>query len=1007
MTTIHTEKTFETAIEKVLLDRGGYIKGEPDSIDRTTALDSRTIIHFLTVSQPKEWKKLSDIHGYDIDNRVINRLIKELDLRGSLDVLRKGFTDYGVHFEMAFFKPESGLNPDTIKLYDSNILTLYRQVKYSQRNENSLDLVLGINGIPVATAELKNPFTGQTVENAKQQYIKDRDPSEPIFQFKKRTLVHFAVDPDEVYMTTRLNGDKTFFLPFNKGFDNGRGNPPNPNGYRTEYLWNYVWTKDSWLDIIGRYLHLQVEEIESDERKLKKEALIFPRYHQLDCVRKVSADVKNYGAGKNYLIQHSAGSGKSNSIAWLAYRLSCLHDKTDTRIFDSVIVVTDRRVLDSQLQNTIYQFEHKAGVVKKIDKDSQQLADAIYNGSNIVITTLQKFPFIIEKIAEMEKASGERQIRTYAVIVDEAHSSQGGEATKKLKEVLSAKSLEEAMEMDSENETTEDYEDEIRKSMLARGQHKNLSFFAFTATPKPKTLEVFGVKDTQGKPQPFHIYSMRQAIEEHFILDVLKGYTTYKTFFKLNKAIEDDPNLNKQKAKVAIGRYLSLHPHNISQKTEIIVEHFRQVVAKKIGGRAKAMVVTGSRLHAVRYKLEFDRYIKEKSYTYIKTLVAFSGVVNDDGLEYKETAMNGFGEKELPKKFNTSEYHILLVADKYQTGYDQPLLQTMYVDKKLSGIKAVQTLSRLNRICPGKEDTFVLDFVNDEGEIVEAFQAYYQRTALESNTDPNHLYDLKNIIENAQVILESEVDNFAKVFFKPNYNPENQKQLYAYIDPAIERFLTLSKEKAEGSISQEDVKGAMISFTRIYSYLSQIMPFYDMQLEKFYPYYRFFLKKIPKGDIDSRLFLDDKVALEYYRIERVSSKDLNLVKEDSELQGVTEAGIKRKKKEEKAPLSKIIQVINDKFGTDFEEADRLFFEQVVEDCVSDEQLKQHAEANTFENFKFPFRDIFDEKVIERMDQNQDIFNRMMAGGEFGELVFNAIMKEVYARLKEKKSIIDQ
>jgi type I restriction enzyme R subunit len=999
MTTIHTEKTFETAIEEELVDKGGYVKGEPDSIDRETALDSGTIIQFLKTSQPKEWKELSDIHGYEIDTKVINRLIKELELRGSLDVIRKGFTDYGVHFEMAFFKPESGLNPDSLLLFDSNILTVYRQVKYSIRTENSLDLVLGINGIPVATAELKNPFTGQTVENAKQQYIKDRDPSEPIFQFKKRTLVHFAVDPDEVYMTTRLNGDKTSFLPFNKGFDNGRGNPLNSDGYRTEYLWNYVWTQDSWLDIIGRYLHLQTEEIESDGRKLKKESLIFPRFHQLDCVRKVSADVKKYGAGKNYLIQHSAGSGKSNSIAWLAYRLSCLHDKVDCRIFDSVIVISDRRVLDSQLQNTIYQFEHKAGVVKKIDKDSQQLADAIYKGSNIIITTLQKFPYIIEKIGEMEKASGERQKRTYAVIVDEAHSSQGGEATKKLKEILSAKSLEEAMEMEEESESTEDYEDEIRKSMMARGHHKKLSFFAFTATPKPKTLEVFGVKDSQGKPQPFHLYSMRQAIEEHFILDVLKGYTTYKTFFRLNKAIEDDPNLNKQKARVAIGRYLSLHPHNISQKTEIIVEHFRQVVSKKIGGRAKAMVVTGSRLHAVRYKLEFDRYIKEKGYTYIKTLVAFSGIVNDEGIEYKETVMNGFGEKELPKKFNTSEYHILLVADKYQTGYDQPLLHTMYVDKKLSGIKAVQTLSRLNRMCPGKEETFVLDFVNDEEEIIEAFQAYYQRTSLELNTDPNHLYDLKNIIENSQIIWQSEVDNFAKVFFKPSYNPENQRQLFAYIDPAIERFLSLSVDKTEGAISQEDVKGAMISFTRLYSYLSQIMPFYDMELEKLYPYYRFFLRKIPKGNIDPRLFLDDKVALEYYRIEKISSKDLNLVKEDSELQGVTEAGIKRKKGEEKAPLSEIIQVINEKFGTDFEEADRLFFEQVVEDCVSDEQLKQQAKANSFENFKFPFRDIFDEKVIERMDQNQEIFNRMMAGGEFGELVFNAIMKEVYGRLK--------
>ena len=998
MNKIHTEKTFETAVEEELIDNGGYVKGFPDSISRETAIDSGTVIQFLKSSQPTEWKRISETHGYEVENKVINRLIKELDLRGSLDVLRKGITDYGVHFDMAYFKPESGLNPDSQIRYASNILAVYRQVHYSTRNENSLDLVLGLNGIPIATAELKNPFTNQNVEHAKTQYIKDRDPAELLFQFKKRTLVHFAIDPDEVYMTTRLNGDKTVFLPFNLGNNNGKGNPPNPDGYRTEYLWQYVLTKDSWLDIIGKFLHLQVEEIEIEGKKIKKEIMICPRFHQLDCVRKVAADAKENGAGKNYLIQHSAGSGKSNSIAWLAYRLSSLHDKHDKKVFDSVIVITDRRVLDSQLQNTIYQFEHKAGVVKKIDKDSDQLADAIYNGSNIVISTLQKFPFVLDKISDIEKSSGGRKKRNYAVIVDEAHSSQGGEASKKLKEVLSAQNLEEAMAQDHEDENAEDYEDEIRKSMLARGQHKNLSFFAFTATPKPKTVEVFGVKDSNGKSQPFHLYSMRQAIEECFILDVLKGFTTYKTFFKLNRAIEEDPNFNKKKAKVAIGRYLSLHPHNLSQKTEIIIEHFRQVVAKKIGGRAKAMAVTGSRLHAVRYKLEFDRYIKEKGYSNIRTLVAFSGVVNDSGTEFKETIMNGFGEKELPKKFNTSEYNILLVADKYQTGYDQPLLQTMYVDKKLSGIKAVQTLSRLNRICPGKEDTFVLDFVNDEDDILNAFQDYYQKTSLESSTDPNHLYDLKNLIEKSQILWQSEIDNFARVFFQPNYNPKNQKALYSYIDPAIERFLGLPKEKSSGDISQNDVQDAMMSFTRLYSYLSQIMPFYDMELEKLYPYVRFFLNKLPKGLHDPRLWLDDKVALEYYRIEKLGEHPISLVKEDSELMGVTEAGLKRKTEDEKAPLSEIINLINERLGTDFEEADRLVFEQVVEDCVADEQLKQQAQANTFDNFQYPFRDVYDEKVIDRMEQNTEICNRMIAGGEFSQLVFNAIMKEVYSRL---------
>ncbi|MBN2374717.1 type I restriction endonuclease subunit R, partial [bacterium] len=677
MSGIHTEKTFEEAIEQELLDSGGYVKGSPLDFDRELAIDKKSLISFLKTSQPKEWQRLEAIHGPGIEANVINRIIKVINNQGCLEVIRKGFTDYGVHFRMAFFKPETGLNPDTQWLYDSNILTVTRQVRYSTKNENSIDMVLGLNGIPVATVELKNQMTGQNVVNARNQYMFDRDSKELLFQFNKRALVHFTVDTDEAWMTTRLAGERTTYLPFNMGYNTGKGNPPNPSGYRTDYLWKYVWAKDSWMDIIGRFLHIEKEEVEVKGKKSIKEKMIFPRFHQLDVVRKLSADAKKNGAGKNYLVQHSAGSGKSNSIAWLAYHLSSLHNSLDERIFDSVVVVTDRKVLDNQLQDTIYQFEHKRGVVKRIDKDSAQLAEAIYKGSNIVITTLQKFPFVIEKIAEMEKEDGERAKRNYAVIVDEAHSSQGGESSRKLKEVLAGKNLEEAMEEEAEDPEADDIEDEIRKSMLSRGRHKNLSFFGFTATPKAKTLEVFGEKDEEGKPRPFHLYSMRQAIEEGFILDVLRNYTTYKTFFRLTKAIEDDPKLDQKKAKRAIARFVSLHPHNLSQKTSVMVEHFRRVVSKKIGGQAKAMLVTSSRLHAVRYKNEFDRYIRENGYSDIKTLVAFSGVVKDEGIEYKETVINGFGEKELPEKFAREGYNLLIVADKYQTGFDQPLLHTM------------------------------------------------------------------------------------------------------------------------------------------------------------------------------------------------------------------------------------------------------------------------------------------------------------------------------------------
>src|SRR5690554_357680 len=524
---ITTENTFETALVQSLTEQGGYTEGNAPDYSPELGMFKYEVIKFLQESQPKRWEKISTIHGADADNRVIQRLYKELDLRGSLDVLRNGFVDYGVRFQMAFFQPASGLNPDAVDLYNKNNLKVYRQIYYSTKNKNSVDVLLSLNGIPVATLELKNQFTGQNVGNALKQYSTTRDHREILFAFKKRCLVHFAVDQDEVFMTTKLDGSKTYWLPFNKGANNGKGNPQNPNGYRTSNLWENILQKDSWMEIIQRFVHLQTEEIEVEGKIYKKEKLIFPRYHQLDAVRKISKKVLEVGTGKNYLIQHSAGSGKSNSIAWLAYRLSSLHNATNERIFDSVIVITDRKVLDQQLQSTIYQFEHKTGVVQKIDKDSTQLASALGYGTNIIITTLQKFPYVVDRVGKLPE-------RKYAVIIDEAHSSQGGEASKKIKEVLGSKSMEQAVAEDTDDYTGEDFiREQIDRSASTRGQQPNISFFAFTATPKYKTLQVFGDKSENGKPQPFHLYSMRQAIEEGFILDVLKHYVTYELFFKL------------------------------------------------------------------------------------------------------------------------------------------------------------------------------------------------------------------------------------------------------------------------------------------------------------------------------------------------------------------------------------------------------------------------------------------------------------------------------------------
>jgi type I restriction enzyme R subunit len=995
----YTERAFEDAIEHCLITLAGYIKGNAEDYEKTFAIDTKLLFSFLKAGQPDEWNKLSSLHREEIEAKILFRLEKEMQNRGTLDVIRNGFTDNGITFKLAFFKPETSFNPITRNLYDQNILSVSRQVYYSTKNENSVDFVLFLNGIPVATAELKNQFTKQSTYNAKRQFIEDRDPKETLFKFNRGALVHFAVDTDEVYITTKLEGNKTVFLPFNLGYDEGAGNPPNPNGYKTSYLWEDIWQKDTWLDIIGRFVHLGKNETISNGKKTVKESIIFPRYHQLDVVKKLSAHAREHETGNNYLIQHSAGSGKSNSIAWLAYRLFSLHNNDNEKIFHSVVVITDRKVLDKQLQDTIFQFDHKHGVVQKIDQNSRQLRDALINGNSIIITTLQKFPFIlesIEKLAEDEGISKKESLikiakNRYAVIVDEAHSSQGGEAAKQMKEILG-----DATDKEKEDFTSEDM---IRQSMLARGKQGNMSFFAFTATPKSKTLEVFGVPGPDGKPHPFHLYSMKQAIEENFIIDVLKNYTTYKTFYKLNQQAEDRTVI-KKKASRAVARFMSLHPYNLSQKTEVMVEHFRQIVSPKIGGKAKAMVVTGSRLHAVRYYFEFKKYIEQNKYPNIKPLVAFSGKLTDPdtGRDWTEEQINGIKEKELPARFATDDYQLLLVADKYQTGFDQPLLHTMYVDKKLSGVQAVQTLSRLNRIHPGKEDTFVLDFANEEEDIRTSFQPYYRLTTVTEVSDPNRLYDLKHTIEKAQIIWQTETENFCREYFKTTDLHKNKIHalLNAYIDPAVDRFNHMDTEE-----EQEDFKNAVTQFVRSYSFLSQIIPFQDIELEKFFAYTKLLLNKLPRKLLSDRFKLGrDEVNLEYYRIQKTSEG--RIVLEDTKEYGLTpatEAGM-RMDKDEKTQLSEIIKNINERFGTEFSISDKLFLDQVGLDLQNDETIIKQAQTNTFENFKKgKLEDLFYEKLINRMDLNDETTNKLLNNKDLATaIIFEYLAKGIFERI---------
>lgn len=988
-----SEKGFEMNIEAALIANGykkRLLEGDASSAFKQHAIDVEELFAFLEDTQDKRMRTLEKSYGPSYKEEVLRRIKDQLHKQGLVECLRKGIKDRGVTLQLAFNKPPTDMNKTLNEQYAKNRFNVSRQVYYSDKHNNSLDMVLFLNGLPVVVMELKNPLTNQTVEHAIKQLKNDRDPREQLFKFNERVAVYFAVDPDEVFMTTQLAKGKTYFLPFNKGNNGGKGNPLVYDNYRTHYLWDEILTPDSLLDILYRFIFLKKDDIKDSNGETigERQMLIFPRFHQLDVVRKLEADVNVKQVGQNYLIQHSAGSGKTNSISWLAHRLAKLHTEDNESVFSSVIVITDRRVLDKQLQDAVYQLEHKAGMVERINQDSDQLAKAINNETRIIITTLQKFPYILEKVAGLDR-------KKYAVIIDEAHSSQGGKASTALTNVLSDKTLEAAYEEDRiAEDNLDDIDEKIVEAIMKSGKQDNVSFFAFTATPKPKTLEKFGTMGIDGKPTAFHHYTMRQAIEEGFILDVLQNYTTYKTFWKIAKTADDDPEVSKKQATKKLAQYVSLHPHSIAQKTEIIIEHYRNFVQRKIGGRAKAMVVTASRLHAVRYKIAFDKYINDMGYHDMKTVVAFSGTVKDGDIGYTEPDMNKFSDKELPEKFHSDEYKVLLVAEKYQTGFDEPLLHTMYVDKPLSGIKAVQTLSRLNRTCPGKEDTFVLDFINDPEDIKESFQPYYESTNLSEVTDPNILYDLQAEIEPYQVFTEDEVQKVSELEVAGGVkkSAKAQTELNAVLDKGVERYKQLSEEE------QEAFKQATTKFTRTYGFVLQIVTFIDIDLHKQYIYLTYLLRKLPRSAGDKDVYLADDVALEYYRNQKVFEGSIELEQTggvDLDPQKHGAGGIAE---DEKVRLSSILDQLNERFGTQFTETDFLSREQVKEDMLNDDDIRQKAANNTKENFKFAFEKTFMDFVIDRMSSNQEFFMKILENDEFKSYIMEDMMNEVYGEV---------
>lgn len=1007
----YKEKRFEEDIESFLLASGGYIKGNQLTYDRNKAVDMDKLIEFIQATQPKLWDRYIKTYKEETKKKLYKRFNEEVEANGLLYVLRNGINDKGVMLKIAYFRPESTLNPEVIERYEKNSLTCTRQFKYSTENENSIDMVLSLNGIPIVAIELKNQITGQSVENGKMQFMYDRNPRENCFQFNKRFLVYFAVDLLEVYMTTQLKGKNTFFLPFNQGSNGagnvgGAGNPENPDGYATSYLWEKVLTKDVLMDMIQKFMHLDIETkiTIKDGKEIKKvsEKLIFPRYHQLDVVTKLLGHVKDNGSGHNYLVQHSAGSGKSNSIAWLAYGLANMHDSTNKHIFNSIIVISDRKVLDSQLQDTISGFDHTIGVVETIGegKTSRDLLNAINDGKKIIVTTLQKFPVIFK---DVEETRGKK----FAIIADEAHQSQTGRSAQAVRTALAdeTEALKEFAEIEGKEESeVEDNEDKLVKELLTHGRHNNLSFFAFTATPKEKTLELFGKKGEDGSFTAHHIYSMKQAIEEGFIMDILKNYMTYKTCYRIARNTADNPEVPTSKAVKTIKRYASLHPHNLQQKTAIIIEQFRDITKNKINGRAKAMVVTASRLHAVRYYHEFKNYIEKNGYNDLDILVAFSGVIKDGGADYSEEGLNKrqdgstIKEKQLPAEFNSDDFNMLIVAEKYQTGFDEPLLHSMFVDKKLKGVKAVQTLSRLNRICPGKEDTFILDFVNTKEEIEEAFKPYYESTILEEEINVNLIYDTRTALKNYKLYNLDDIEKFVKIYYKSgNQTATDLGKMISLLKPVVDRYTKLNED------DRFVFKKTARNFNKWYSYIIQVTRMYDKELHKEYVFLSYLEKLLPKvseRDID----LEDKLKLEFYKLEQTFKGDISLnptVEEETLAYKVSLSG--SKPEDTDALLDEILNKINDRVKGIFNEGDRVIVRTIYKKAVKDnKKLERFAKKNDSEVFeKSIFPDIFKKVAQECYSESIGSFNKLFEDKVFYNSVMEEIAREVYKDLRSK------
>ena len=959
----YREVNFEEHIE-THLNRSDYQSRQSALYDRNLCLISDETLQFIRDTQPNEYQRLERQYGADTPIKLLDRVSKQIASRGVLDVLRKGVKDRGCEFKLTYFRPSSGMNPDHQRLYAQNRFSLIRQLHYSQRDEKSLDMTLFLNGLPLITMELKNSLTGQVVTDAEKQYRGDRDPREPLFQFK-RCLVHFAVGNEKVSMTTHLQGGGTRFFPFNKGIEN----PVNPDGHKTAYLWEDILQPNNLMELINNFIHEQetIEKVYDPKIDAVKDekhgVLVFPRYHQLDVIRELEEAIVKEGVGHTYLIQHTTGSGKSNSIAWLAHLLTHLYRSlTDTnRIFDSVIVVTDRRLLDKQLQDTIKQVAQVEGVVHAVEKTSAQLRGFLESGKDIIISTIQKFSVIAEEIGKLKG-------KTFAVIIDEAHSSQSGESARNLRASLSG-GIEEGVEEDDADEVS-DIDARIIEEMEQRSMQDHISYFGFSGTPKNKTLELFGRKGEDGEFVPFHVYSMHQSISEGFTLDVLQNYTTFKRYFELVKSVPEDKEYEKARTLRALTNYVDLQPHSIETKTRIILEHFTERTAKTIEGKGRAMLVTSSRLHCVRYKLEFDKQMRKMNLPY-GCLVAFSGTVHDtdNGQDYTENGMNGLPPRvSIADSFKSPEYRILIVANKFQTGFDEPMLQTMYVDKRLDGLQCVQTLSRLNRVATGKTDTLVLDFVNEPDQVQEAFQQYYQTTTLAAETDPNRLYDLQRQLEGFDLYDAGTIDQFCHIFYESSQPDE---LLQGLLDGVVERWSALETD------DREAFRSTLQSYIRLYGYISQLITFTDVALEKLYVFGRSLNKKLPKREHPDLQDVLESVDLDSFRVQKTHDRlQLPLEATDSEVEGMgSDVAIIREPEQDF--LSNIVDALNTAYQTDFTTEDKVDIETIHQKVHENEALRQVMEGdNTETNKRYKFEQVINEILLDFVNSKLELYTKL-------------------------------